>query len=78
MNKTFEQLAEQFNLDLNHNGLNYINPTTGMAHHFFTAHDTEIAKLKQEVCDLSFAARTYAHVLETQKLNSGIKEGTPA
>ena len=57
MNNHFETLAEKFNLDLTHNGLNYMNPETGKCHFFYAAHDVEIAKLKHDIANWECAAR---------------------
>lgn len=62
--KRFEILAKLYGLDLNKNEQNYLNPTTEMCYAFYDARQKEIDGLKQEVCDLSCAARMFQHVLD--------------
>lgn len=62
--RKFEIMAKLHGLDLNKNEHNYLNPTTEMCHAFYDARQQEIDGLKQEVCDLSCAARMFQHVLD--------------
>jgi len=69
MNLAFESLAKKYGMDLSMScsGKNYFSHVTQMAFEMWQARQPEIDRLTQEVCDLSFAARAYAAVLDSQK-----------
>lgn len=60
----FEILAKLHGLEINKNEHNYLNPVTVIAHEFYDSRQKEIDDLKQEVCDLTCAARMFQHVLD--------------
>ena len=60
----FEILAKLHGLSVNKNEYNYLDPKTIMAQTFWDAQQVKIDRLEQEVCDLSFAARAFQHVLD--------------
>ena len=69
----FEILAKLNGLDINKNEHKYLNPKTELAWIFYDARQAEIDKLKQEVCDLSCAARMFQHVLDNPVQNKVAK-----
>lgn len=76
MNQKFEQIAERFNLDLDHNGEYYTNHKTGMCHFFFTAHDIEIELLKHDLANEKCATKLLTNLcdsLEEKIRKAGIK-----
>ena len=60
----FEILAKLHRLSVNKNEHNYLDSKTQLAHIFWDAQQSKIDRLEQEVCDLSFAARAFKHVLD--------------
>ena len=60
----FEILAKLHGLSINKNEHNYLDPQINLAKVFWDAQQAKIDKLNQEVCDLSFAARAFKHVLD--------------
>ena len=69
MNPAFEIIAKKYGMDLSLScsGVSYYSHVTQMAYEMFQARQPEIDRLKQEVCDLSFAARAFQSVLDREK-----------
>jgi hypothetical protein len=71
MTPEFETLATLHGLSLNKNQHNYLDPKTQLAYIFWNSSrnykQDEIYQLKQELCDMTFAANAYKHLLENKK-----------
>jgi hypothetical protein len=70
----FEILAGKFNLDLNHNGLNYMNHQTAMCFDFWQAQQVKINKLQHDMANEHAAAQIWEASYKALTLKNAQRE----